>query len=419
MAWRLARDFAERPESLFRASQAPDEYEAASWPEELPEARRRLLFAVNDCGFFLSHRLPLAESARGAGYDVHVAALDDGNAPELTRRGIAFHPLPVDRHAMNPLAELRLQAAFLRLLRRLRPHIVHNVAIKAALYGGIAARLAGVPASVAAVAGTGYLFENAGWKRALVRGALSPLFRFAMSHPNGKVIFQNSDDAARFASAGFVTQERTRLIPGSGVNLREFRPVPPPQGAPTILFAGRLLRSKGVEIFAKAARLLREQAIEARCVVCGSPPAHNRDAVRKEELEAWMRAGHIEWWGHRTDMAAVLAGANIVCLPSHYGEGLPKILIEAAAAGRPVITTDWPGCRDAIEDGVTGFLVPVKSPEALAARLAELCANRGLAERMGAAGRKRAEAMFDIDDVIRRTLAIYAELTSRPFPARF
>jgi len=172
------------------------------------------------------------------------------------------------------------------------------------------------------------------------------------------------------------------------------------------------LWAKGVGVFAEAARLLRQRRIEARCVLCGVPPAHNRDGVPASQIEDWVRAGDVEWWGHRSDMAEVLAGSHIVSLPSHYGEGLPKILIEAAAVGRPVVTTDWPGCRDAVDHGVTGFLVPIKSPPALADALERLVADPALRRRMGEANRRKAETQFGIEQVISRTLDVYARLMS-------
>jgi glycosyltransferase involved in cell wall biosynthesis len=374
---------------------------------------RRLLFVVNDCGFFLSHRAPIAIAAMERGYEVHLAALDDGKRHDVECLGIAFHPIAIARHGLSPVSDARLLGRLLGLFRRLRPDVVHAVTIKPVLYGAAAARLAGVPAFVAAFSGTGYLFEQAGLLRAVLRGTVRPFLKLALRHRNARVIFQNSADRARMVASGLVDEGSTSLIAGSGVDLEKFRPMPEAAGPPVVLFAGRLLWPKGVGVFVDAARIVKKSGRAARFVLCGRPPEHNRDAVDVAQIETWRDEGLVEWWGHRDDMTDALAASHIVCLPSHYGEGVPKILIEAAAAGRPVVTTDWPGCRDAVEDGVTGFLVPVRSSTDIAGKIVRLIADADLRITMGRAARRKAEIEFDVNDVIDKTMAIYDELIGR------
>ena len=374
-------------------------------------ARGRLLFVINDLGFFRSHRLPVAEAAVAEGWDVHVAAPPDpGTGAHLAEAGFALHPLRLDRHGTNPVAEAASLGAHYRLFRRLRPDVVHLVTIKPVIYGGLAARLAGVPAVVSAISGLGYAFSDSGAHARAVGHAVRPLYRLALGHPRQRVIFQNETDRAALAGLSKGLEDRAEVIRGSGVDLDAFAPAPEPEGPVTVMLPSRLLREKGVAEFAAAAEILRGQGAEARFVVVGDAPAGNPSAVSAEDLARWREGGAVEFWGHRADMPAVLAGAHVVVLPSYYREGLPKVLLEAAACGRPVVTTDWPGCRDAIEPGETGLLVPPRDPEALADAIGRLVGDAVARRRMGRAARALAERAFCAREVARRHLEIYRAL---------
>ena len=374
----------------------------------------RLLIVVNIPRFFVSHRLPLALAARGAGYDVHVASSEDTagqhDAASLARmraEGLPFHPLPLAQHGTNPLREAGLLAAFFGLYRRLRPDLLHHVSLKPVLYGGLAARLLGLPA-VGAMSGLGYVFIGSGWKPRLLQMLIHPALRLALDRPKSRMIFQNADDLARFVALGYIQSQQAALIRGSGVDLERFRPVPaPPEGPPIVLFAGRLMWPKGLGAFVEAARALRGRA---RFVVVGYVEATSPSAVPTRQLQAWADEGLVEYWGARDDMPAVYAQASLVCLPSTYGEGVPKVLIEAAACGLPLLTTDTPGCRDICQHESSGLLVPPHDQAALNAALLRLVDDPALRVRLGAGARALAEAEFGQERIIGQTLALYDSL---------
>ncbi|MCS6835494.1 MAG: glycosyltransferase family 4 protein [Anaerolineae bacterium] len=374
----------------------------------------RLLIVVNIPRFFVSHRLPLALAARRAGYEVHVASSeasggqhDSASLARIRAEGLPFHALPLAQHGTNPLDEGRLLATFIGLYRRLQPDLLHHVSLKPVLYGGLAARLLGLP-SVGAMSGLGYVFIGPGWKPRLLRSAIQPALRLALGSSQSRMIFQNADDLARFVALGYIHPQRAALIRGSGVDLERFRPAPaPPDGLPIVLFAGRLMWPKGLGAFVGAARALRGRA---RFVVVGYAEATSPSAVPIEQLCAWADEGLIEYWGARDDMPAVYAQASVVCLPSTYGEGVPKVLIEAAACGLPLLTTDTPGCRDICRHESSGLLVPPHDQQALNAALLRLLDDPALRARLGTGARTLAEAEFGQERIISQTLALYAAL---------
>lgn len=369
---------------------------------------RRVLYVVNIPRFFVSHRLPLARSAQQAGYEVHVATSDHDLASiaKIKSAGLTFHPLPLAQHGMNPLAELRTAWALVSLYRTLRPDLVHHVSIKPVLYGGLASRWVGIRATVSMMTGLGYVFISDDLKRRLLRTAVLPFLRVALGG-NTHMIFQNPDDRARFMALGLIRSDRARLIRGSGVDVAEFSPSQLPNGKPIVLFAGRLMWQKGLGVFAEVARQLKEKA---RFVVVGYSESTSPDMVSESQLEAWQSEGILEWWGKRDDMPDVFAQATVVCLPSMYGEGVPKVLIEAGACARPIVTTDTPGCREVVMNDENGYLVPPNEAPALANAIELLVTNRALCERMGQAGRILVEREFALERVVTETFALYEEL---------
>ena len=372
----------------------------------------RVLFTVNIARFFVSHRLPMALAARAAGHDVHVATADDpAEVATIRATGLDWHPIPLEQHGTSPLAEARTLAALAALDRRLRPDLVHLVSVKPVVHGGLAARLTGVPAVVAAMSGLGQVFDDDA-DGARLRRRVVPAMRAALRHPNATLVLQHAEDRDRLVGLGVVAAERTRVIRGSGVDLERFAPSPPPDGElPVVLFAGRLMWRKGVGRFVELARAL---AGRARFVVVGYPEPSAPDAVPLDDVERWAAEGTIEWWGRRDDdMPAVFAAADVVVLPSTYGEGVPKVLIEAAASARPIVATDVPGCREVCRDGTTGRLVAPDDAEALTHAVAALIDDPAERRRLGAGGRALAEAEFGLDRVTRETLALYEELLAR------
>lgn len=376
----------------------------------MPErvARGRVLFVANVAWFFVSHRLPLAVATRRAGYDVHVAANPDGADP-IVASGLPFHPLPVVRSATGIWNDVALLRSLGHLYRSVRPDLVHHVTLKPVIYGSLAARREDVPWVVNAVSGMGTLALASGARAQVRRSIVRPLLRLGTNRPNVRVIFQNPQDQAEYVAAGLVQTDRTVLIPGSGVDLDAFRPSPAPAGVPLVVLPARIIYDKGVGEFVAAARLLRSRGVEARFALVGGLDPHNATEVAADTVQQWVAEGVVEWWGHRTDMAEVLREASIVCLPS-YREGMPKALLEAAAAGRPIVTTDTPGCRGCVEPGHTGILVPPRDAVALADALEALIADPHRREAFGAAGRALAERSFGLQQVIDRHLELYGRL---------
>lgn len=370
---------------------------------------KRLLFVVNPPKFFLSHRLPIALAAQRAGYDVHVAVAETADTQAIRDAGLNVHVIPLTRSGSSPLRELATIRAIYDLYRRLSPSIVHHVTIKPVLYGTLAARLAKVPAVVNAISGLGYVFTAEGAKAALRRKLITWAYRLIFGHGNMKVIFQNSDDSGIFLKARIVRPDQCEYIKGSGVDLTVFRPAPEQPGPPVVVLPARLLKDKGVGEFVEAARLLKAEGVDARFVLVGESDFGNPTAVSETEINAWIAEGCVEWWGFRADMPEVLRQSHIVCLPS-YREGLPKSLIEACAAGRPIVTTDVPGCRDVVTDGENGVLASVADSYSLALMLKKLIGDITLRQEMGRKSRTRAENEFSIKSVVDKHFDIYNHL---------
>jgi len=371
--------------------------------------KKRLLFLVNVDWFFLSHRLPIALEALKHGYEVHVATGITDKLSVLRDYGFVVHSLNIERSSIGLMGEARSFIEIYRLFKKIRPDIVHLVTIKPVLFGGIAVRLTGGPAAVAAISGMGTLFVPVEGKAGKLKQVIQQLYRFALGHPNSVVIFQNLDDKAELLKIRAIRPGQERLIRGSGVDLNKYTSLPEPDGPIVVTMVARLLRDKGVYEFFEAARLLRARGVEAEFRLIGSPDPDNLTSVSAVELHGWREKGWVRILGFRDDIPQQYAESHIVCLPS-YREGLPKSLVEAAACGRAVVTTDVPGCRDAIEPGRTGVLVPARDPVALADALQQLIENAEVRKKMGKAGRELAEREFKIEKIVAEHLKIYREL---------
>lgn len=373
--------------------------------------RHRLLYVVNNPAFFLSHRKQLAVAAREAGYEVHVATMAGDAVADIVDLGFVHHTIPMSRSGKNPLQECATLLALWRLFRSLRPDIVHAVTIKPVLYGGIAARLSGVPSYVAAVSGLGFVFTRKRQGIDVLRWAVLTLYRLALGHRNSKVIFQNTSDRDVLLQAGAVRQSQAEIIRGSGVDLNEFSVRPEPSGPVVAVMASRLLIDKGVREFVDAARMSAGRSEPMRWVLAGSLDSGNPAGISKPELERWRQEGVIDYVGEQSDVAGLYARSHIAVLPS-YREGLPKTLVEAAACGRAVVTTNVPGCRDAIEPEETGLLIPPRDAGALALAVQRLADDAALRHRFGQAGRRLAEQVFDIRLVVQKHLELYETLAA-------
>lgn len=376
--------------------------------------KKKILFLVNDLSFFVSHRLQIAESVITLGYSVVVGYGELGSCKIsfLKNRNIETIHIPLDRVGMNPFKEIRSLFFIFRLFLKKKPDIVHLVTIKPYLYGGIIARIAGVRGVVSSVSGLGTLFIDKKLNIKLLRALLFPIYKYAFNHPNQIVIFQNNDDLNKFINKKILRSSKTTIINGSGVELQNFSNFEEPIGTPIVCFAGRLIKDKGVFEYISAARLIKKKGIKAKFLLAGDLDTKNPTGLNFKELQEIKNEELIEVLGYQNEIPILYSKSNIICLPS-YREGLPKSLIEAAAASRAVVTTDVPGCRDAIIPNKTGILVPVKDVDKLAEAIIWLIQNPSKRVKMGKAGRKLAEEKFQIKKVIENHLSIYSDLLEK------
>jgi glycosyltransferase involved in cell wall biosynthesis len=374
-----------------------------------------VLFANTDW-YLYNFRRSLALAVQEAGHEVLLISPAGDYGTRFRDLGLRWQPLPaMDRRSLNPWREMRALSELVALFRREQPTLVHNFTIKCAVYGSIAAMLAGVPARVNAVAGLGYVFASDDRRARLLRPLVRVLMRFALRGRRSRLILQNHDDARMFLDCGLIEDARVRVIAGSGVDCNRFvsasRPCNHP---PRVLLAARLLWEKGVREYVEASRTLRAQGRRVRFLLAGASDPGNPAAVPEAIVRTWVDEGLVEWIGHVEDMPALFASIDLFVLPSYYREGLPKSLIEAAACATPLITTDMPGCRDVVTDGVDGLIVPPRNAEALCAAIARVLDAPDLARKLGLAARAKALAEFDERIVIRRTLATYGEVLGGP-----
>lgn len=372
---------------------------------------QRVLFIINDASFFISHRLPLAIAAKEEGYEVHVATPETKVSVKIKEAGLFFHAIPLSRSGKNPLNELKSLIALYSLLRTIKPDLVHLVTIKPIIYGGIIARILNVPAVVAAVSGLGYLFTSSTRSTKFLRSVSIQFYRFALRHDRVKIIFQNLDDQQLFLQNKICSSSQTVIIRGSGVDLLAYNVVPEQTNDLVVVLIARLLKDKGVVEYVTAAKILKSAGIQARFLLIGDADEGNPAFINQSMLTQWQAEGDVELLGFREDIAQLIKEANLVVLPS-YREGLPKILMEAAACGRAVITTDVPGCRDAIEPNRTGLLVPARDVNALALAMKQLLEDSEYRQELGKAGRQLAERAFAIEQIVAAHVQIYNELGS-------
>ena len=372
--------------------------------------KRKVLFLVTEDQYFCSHYLPHASAAKRQGFDVLVVTRVRNHGRQIEEEGFRLIPIEMSRAGINPLMELGTLWKLIRIYKDEKPDVVHHIAMKPVLYGSFVAWITRVPFRVNLFGGLGYMFTSRRWRAVFLRKFVSNAFRILLNRPNSRVIFQNPDNQSVMIRLGILKPGSTRLIRGVGVNPEVFLPTPEPVGITTVVLAARMLWDKGVGEFVEAARRIRDKGIDARFILVGDTDPENPAAVPPYQLAAWNSSGVVEWWGRREDMPNVFAQAHVVCLPSYYGEGVPRVLIEAAASGRPIVTTDAPGCREIVRHGENGLLVPVRDAVDLASALEKLIADPALRRKMGANGRSLAVSEFSVEKITRQTLALYQEL---------
>lgn len=366
----------------------------------------KLLMIVNEDRFFLSHRKDIAVAAQKTGWEVTIVCKDTGQRKDIEDLGLKMIDLPINPTGTNIFQELKTCKFLYKLYKNNKDAVVHHVGLKNILWGGLVARLAHVRGVVNAVSGLGVIFS--GEKMGLMAKGILEILKFSHHRKGLKVIFQNQEDKDLFLKHGIVNEYQCEFIKGSGVDLNVFK-YSPEQDNETlkVVFAARMVKEKGIIELIEAAEELRsdyEGMLEFW--LCGRL-ATNADAISKEELESCCDGRYIKWLGFQKDMKSVLERCHIVAFPSYYREGVPKSLIDSCAVGRPIITTNSIGCKDVVDDGVNGFLIPIKDSKALAARLRDLANDKDLRSKMGKAAREKAEKEFSLDNVVNKHLKIY------------
>ena len=368
--------------------------------------KKIILFVVNSDWFFISHRLPIAKKALLEGFKVHIATTFTCKRKELEKFDFFLHDIQINRTSTSLLDNLFLFFKFLSIFKKVNPDLLHLITIKPFLIGGLAAHLIKkAPKIIISVSGLGYIFTVKGIKAFLRKKIIILLYKLVFNHKKLKVIFQNKTDLDNISKETNLSLNKTVLIPGSGVDLKKFKLTKITNKEPIVLFPARLLSTKGIYEFIKCAENLKNKA---RFAIVGRHDLEARNCIKICELERWQKENIIEYWGESSNMPREYSKASIVVLPS-YREGMPKSLLEAAACGRVVITTDVPGCRDAILDGVTGFLVPPYDSIALTNGVEKLLNNPKLIYKMGRQGRYLAEKKFNIDNVVKKHIETYRD----------
>lgn len=370
----------------------------------------KVLLVANTAWYLYNFRLPLARHLRDAGYEVVFVAPADAYAEKLESENFRFVPLKMDRKGVNPLSELWTLSRFWRIYRREQPSVCHHFTIKCVLYGTVAAKLSGVNAVVNAITGLGHAFIGQGLLNRMLRPVLRFVYRRILTARRVQVVFQNGDDFREFKDRRMVVPHKTTIIRGSGVCLQRFAPRPGEldgEPCPVVLLASRLIKEKGLIEYVEAARELRKSGMPVRFALAGAPDPGNPSSVTMAELDGWCSEGVVDYLGQIDKIEDILKLATIVVLPS-YREGTPKILLEAAAMGKPIVATDVPGCREVVKHEVNGLLVPARDSKALASSIRWLLDRPETLSRFGERSRE-ISTEFDEIKVVKATMEVYAK----------
>ena len=375
---------------------------------------RKLLFNITEDWFFCSHFLERALAAKKAGYSIFVLSRLSLNKDILENYGMKFISVPFRRKSINPIYEIYILIRIILIYKRVRPDIVHHVAAKPIIYGSIAARICRIKSVINAPVGMGYVFTSNTIKSKILRPLLKILFKFFINSHNGinkrnKVIFENKDDLNYFIKLRAIDPKNACIIQGAGVRIKQNYKPRKIKEIPTIALVARMLKDKGINEFVEASRIINREKIFGNFLLVGDIDSGNPSSLKRQTLAKWNNEKVVKWVGWVDNVEEILKKTDILCLPS-YREGLPKALIEGAAYGLPIVTTNTVGCKDVVEDGVNGFLVPIKNVEKLSRRIFELIQNKELRNKMGLESFKIASSKFSSKIIISQTLNVYNEM---------
>ncbi len=381
--------------------------------QKVATLNNNILYLVTEDWYFMSHRVSLAEAAIQAGFEITLLTQVSNHAETIRNLGINLIPISFPRALKRPWQDISTFIGIYKTYRKTKPDIIHNVSLKPSVYGSLMLFLGACsgekPVVINAFTGLGYVFTSANISARIIRLILIPLLKLLFQQDNSYLLFQNEDDKRTLVNLGIGSEERSFLIPGSGVDVDKFTPHPESESVPVIMLVARMLYDKGIEDFVSAAQQVKEQGIEARFVLVGDIDEENPAGIKPKQLKTWHSEGIIEWWGKKDNMPEVYAESHIVVLPSHR-EGFPKTVIEASSCARPVITTDVPGCRDAIIANKTGLLIFPKDPSAMANAIVDLIKNKDRRIQMGKAGRKLVEEKLSTKVINLQFLDLYRNI---------
>ena len=371
---------------------------------------KRLLFVISEDWYFVSHRLSLAKAAIKLGYEVALLSHFTNHRKVIEDAGIKIIEWPLNRSSRNPFQELAAIKSIFSSIRQFRPDIIHSVAMKPVIYSSIASLFTGLDNRIFALAGLGFVFTSNKRSAKLMRPFLEIAFRLLFKGNKTRLILQNPEDQQALLLAGVIKSKNIRLIRGAGVDIKSFSVNTIPTDISIISLPARMLWAKGIQDFIDCSQKINKDNTIARFVLVGTPDEQNPDSISKQKLTEWNKNSVIEWWGYQSDMPNVFHQSTIVCLPTSYGEGLPKSLLEAASCGRPIVTYDVPGCREIVIDGYNGILVKPKSVTCLVNAISQLLNDSELCVKMGKNGRKLVEKHFTQEKIAEETIAVWEEL---------
>ena len=371
---------------------------------------KKFLFVINSDWGFLLYRTPLAIAAKNKGIQVWVASPDTGDANKIIAMGFNFIELPMSRKGVNILNEFFTFLRILKIYYQLKPDLIHHVTIKPIIYGTIASAILNKAFVVNAISGLGFTFSSGSSSR-LLKFLVKNLLKISLKYQKSKIIFQNPDDFNLFIENKLISSNQGVLIKGSGVDCKVFSPsLSDFNKEKIVILPSRMIVEKGIYEFVDAARLLHLEFPNVRFVLVGKIDSGNPSSIDYFEIMAWEKEGILEWWGHQSDMVTVLNKGTMVVLPTFYGEGLPKVLLEAAACSKPIISTNVPGCKEIVRHEVNGLLIPPKDEVALAEAIRRLLDNPEFAKQLGENGREIVKNEFSEELVVEKTFEVYDHL---------